>query len=213
MMAKNYSRVLLVTANVGSIFEEPEKMIPIWMKEFIEVVTKMEPEFMAIHCQEVGGKNYEDSMQHVNKFIKLLLSLEEMQQFDRARFFLDEDFTAVEKFTALGSLYFVHNSVSSVEIFDFQDAKFVSIEGKEVLSGNIEHVRIKEKAKFAQEFFPDFVWSRKGFIRTRWNLYGTVFDLVNIHLIHDVSNIAAMETSPSTYSNFRVRALLHTIER
>ena len=25
----------------------------------------------------------------------------------------------------------------------------------QVLSGNIEHVHIKEKAKFAQEFFPD----------------------------------------------------------
>jgi inositol-1,4,5-trisphosphate 5-phosphatase len=188
-------------------------MIPIWMREFLAVLTRLQPEFLAIHCQEVGGKNYEDTMQHVNKFIKLLLSSDEMQQFTRARVFLDEDFTAVEKFTALGSLYFIHHSVSSVEIFDFQDAKFVPVEGKEVLSGNIEHVRIKEKAKFAQEFFPDFVWSRKGFIRTRWNLCGTVFDLVNIHLIHDVSNVAAMETSPSTYCDFRVKALLHTIER
>ena len=30
---------------------------------------------------------------------RLLLDSEEMQQFDRARVFLDEDFTAVEKFT------------------------------------------------------------------------------------------------------------------
>jgi len=29
----------------------------------------------------------------------MLLSSEEMQQFNRARVFLDEDFTAVEKFT------------------------------------------------------------------------------------------------------------------
>jgi len=208
-----YSRVLLVTANVGSIFEEPDKMIPIWMAEFLAVVTRLEPEFLAIHCQEVGGKNYADTMQHVNKFIKLLLSANEMQVFNRACVFLDEDFTAVEKFTALGSLYFVHNTVRQVDIFDFQDAKFVKLEGKEVYSGSIEDVRIKEKAKFAQEFFPDFVWSRKGFIRTRWNLAGTVFDLVNIHLIHDVSNVAAMQTSPSTYCDFRVRALLHTIDR
>jgi len=32
-------------------------------------------------------------------FIRMLLSNESMQQFDRARVFLDEDFTAVEKFT------------------------------------------------------------------------------------------------------------------
>ena len=35
-----------------------------------QTITKLEPEFLAIHCQEVGGKNYEDTMQHVNKFIK-----------------------------------------------------------------------------------------------------------------------------------------------
>lgn len=212
-MAKNYSKVLLLTANVGSIFEEPDKMLPIWLREFLATITKLEPEFLAIHCQEVGGKNYEDTMQHVNKFIKMLLASEEMQQFDRARVFLDEDFTAVEKFTALGSLYFIHHSVKTIEIFDFHEKKFVPVEGKEVLSGNIEHVHIKEKAKFAQEFFPDFVWSRKGFIRTRWNLNHTYFDLVNIHLFHDISNIAAMETSPSTYSSHRERALLHTVER
>jgi len=30
----------------------------------------MEPGMVAIHCQEVGGKNYEASMQHVNQFVK-----------------------------------------------------------------------------------------------------------------------------------------------
>jgi len=212
-MAKTISKVLLVTANVGSIFEDAEKMLPIWLREFLAIVTQLEPEMLAIHCQEVGGKNYEESMQHVNKFITLLLDSREMQQFDRARVFLDEDFTAVEKFTALGSLYFIHQSVRVVEIFDFHSKQFVPVEGKQLLTGNIEHVRIKEKAKFTQEFFPDFVWSRKGFIRTRWNLYNTKFDLVNVHLIHDVSNVAAMETSPSMYSKFREKALVHTIER
>jgi len=40
----------------------------------LQVVRSQEPEFLAIHCQEVGGKNYEDTMQHVNKFIKWVLS-------------------------------------------------------------------------------------------------------------------------------------------
>ena len=35
-----------------------------------QVVKKLKPEFLALHCQEVGGKNYEESMQHVNKFVK-----------------------------------------------------------------------------------------------------------------------------------------------
>jgi hypothetical protein len=37
-------------------------------------------------------------------------------------------------------------------------------------------------------------WSRKGFLRTRWSLNGTVFDLINIHLFHDASNFIAMES-------------------
>lgn len=37
-------------------------------------------------------------------------------------------------------------------------------------------------------------WSRKGFMRTRWNLNGTVFDLINIHLFHDASNFVAIES-------------------
>lgn len=31
------------------------------------------PGLVALHCQEVGGKNYEASMQHVNQFIKWVL--------------------------------------------------------------------------------------------------------------------------------------------
>lgn len=44
------------------------------------------------------------------------------------------------------------------------------------------------------EFCFQCKWSRKGFLRTRWNLNGTIFDLVNIHLFHDASNFVAMET-------------------
>lgn len=36
----------------------------------LQCVSYYEPEFVALHCQEVGGKNYEASMQHVNQFVK-----------------------------------------------------------------------------------------------------------------------------------------------
>ncbi|WAR21819.1 I5P1-like protein [Mya arenaria] len=64
------TKLLLVTANVGSIFEDS--------------VRDLEPGMLAIHCQEVGGKNYEASMQH-----------------------------------ALGNLYFIHECVEEVSIYDF----------------------------------------------------------------------------------------------
>jgi len=40
--------------------------------------------------------------------VRILLSSEEMQQFNRARVFLDEDFTAVEKFTVSQALVLCH---------------------------------------------------------------------------------------------------------
>lgn len=207
------TKVLLVTANVGSIFEEPTQMFQPWMQEFLQEIKQKEPGVVALHCQEVGGKNYEANMQHVNQFVKNLLACEELQKYDRARIFLDEDYTAADRFTALGNLYFIHEDIDSVLIWDFVDCKFVAVEGREVLSGNIENVPIKEKAKFPQHFFPEFKWSRKGFLRTRWSVNNCIFDLINIHLFHDASNIVAMQSSPSLYCGNRKRALVHTLQR
>ena len=50
-------------------------------------------------------------------------------------------------------------------------------------------------------------------MRTRWNLNGTVFDLINIHLFHDASNFVAMESCPSVYCKNRQKALEHTLKR
>ncbi|XP_053976896.1 uncharacterized protein LOC128875387 [Hylaeus volcanicus] len=212
-MAGNGVPVLLVTANVGSIFEEPSVMLKIWTEEFLSTILRLDPKFIALHCQEVGGKNYEESMRHVEDFVRLLMSSEELRLFDKIRVFLDEDYSSAEHFTALGNFYFVHESLKEVLLWDFQECTFVPVSGKEVHSGNIEAVATKEKAKFPQEFFPECKWSRKGFLRTRWSISGTVFDLINIHLFHDASNFIAMETFPSVYSKTRRRALEHTLDR
>ncbi|XP_076650877.1 inositol polyphosphate-5-phosphatase A isoform X1 [Halictus rubicundus] len=212
-MAGDSVPVLLVTANVGSVFEEPSVMLKIWTEEFLSTILRLDPKFIALHCQEVGGKNYEKSMRHVEDFVRLLMSSEELRLFDKIRVFLDEDYSSAEHFTALGNFYFVHESLKDVLLWDFQECTFVPVSGKEVHSGNIEAVTTKEKAKFPQEFFPECKWSRKGFLRTRWNISGTVFDLINIHLFHDASNFIAMETFPSVYSKTRRRALEHTLDR
>ncbi|XP_059490684.1 inositol polyphosphate-5-phosphatase A isoform X1 [Neocloeon triangulifer] len=212
-MAANSTPVLLVTANVGSIFEDPEVMLKIWTAEFLSQIARLEPKFIALHCQEVGGKNYEQSMKHVDHFVNLLLSSEQLRLFDKVRVYLDEDYSSAEKFTALGSFYFVHKSLTDVLIWDFKEATFVPVADKEVHSGSIEDVATKEKSKFPQDFFPECKWSRKGFLRTRWNLSGTVFDLINIHLFHDASNFVAMESAPSEYCKNRRRALEHLLER
>ena len=188
-------------------------MLKIWTEEFLSTISKLDPKFIALHCQEVGGKNYEQSMRHVEDFVRLLMSSEELRLFDKIRVFLDEDYSSAEHFTALGNFYFVHESLRDVLLWDFNECTFIPVNGKEVHSGNIEAVTTKEKAKFPQEFFPECKWSRKGFLRTRWSISGTVFDLINIHLFHDASNFIAMETFPSVYSKTRRRALEHTLDR
>lgn len=212
-MEDKFIPMLLVTANVGSIFEDPHNLLKIWVKEFLLTVKRLQPKFLALHCQEVGGKNYEESMRHVEDFVRMLMASEEFLNFGQVRVYLDEDFTCTEKFTALGNLYFVHNSLKNVQIWDYKEHEFVPVEGKEVHSGNIERVTTKEKAKFPQELFPECKWSRKGFMRTRWNVSGTIFDLINIHLFHDASNLIAMESCPSTYCKNRQNALSYALQR
>nr|XP_027223947.1 type I inositol 1,4,5-trisphosphate 5-phosphatase-like isoform X2 [Penaeus vannamei] len=72
MAGKSSTRVLLVTANIASCFEQPDTMLKPWITEFLKTVEDHEPQFIALHCQEVGGKNYEESMQHVEHFVRLI---------------------------------------------------------------------------------------------------------------------------------------------
>ncbi|XP_053665791.1 uncharacterized protein LOC128714898 [Anopheles marshallii] len=205
--------ILLITANVGSVFEDPSNLLHIWIKEFLEQIAARQPAFIALHLQEVGGKTYEKSMEYVQEFIKQLCESEELRDYNRIRVYLDEDYNSAEHFTALGNLYFVQSTVNHVLMWNFLTHEWDSVEGKSIHTGSIETVATKEKAKFPQQFFPECKWSRKGFLRTRWFLNGTVFDLVNIHLFHDASNLEACEEYPSVYCKSRRRALVHTLER
>ncbi|XP_031244556.1 inositol polyphosphate-5-phosphatase A isoform X6 [Mastomys coucha] len=168
---------------------------------------------MALHCQEFGGKNYEASMSHVDKFVKELLSSDAMKEYNRARVYLDENYKSQEHFTALGSFYFLHESLKNIYQFDFKAKKYKKVTGKEIYSDTLESTPMLEKEKFPQDYFPECKWSRKGFIRTRWCIADCAFDLVNIHLFHDASNLVAWETSPSVYSGVRHKALGYVLDR
>uniref|UniRef100_A0A803TMN8 inositol-polyphosphate 5-phosphatase n=1 Tax=Anolis carolinensis TaxID=28377 RepID=A0A803TMN8_ANOCA len=211
--ATAHTGVLLVTANVGSLFDDPENLQKNWLREFYKVVHAHKPHFMALHCQEFGGKNYEASMSHVDKFVKELLSSDAMKDYNRARVYLDENFKSQEHFTALGSFYFLHESLKNIYQFDFKAKKYKKVTGKEIYSDTLESTPMLEKEKFPLDYFPECKWSRKGFIRTRWCITDCAFDLVNIHLFHDASNLVAWETSPSLYSGIRHKALGYVLDR
>ncbi|XP_035387266.1 inositol polyphosphate-5-phosphatase A isoform X1 [Electrophorus electricus] len=205
--------ILLATANVGSLFEDPVNLQKTWLREFYQTVHTHKPHFVALHCQEVGGKNYEESMTHVDSFIKELLSSDAMKEYSRARVYLDENYKSQEHFTALGCCYFIHESLKNIHQFDFKAKKFKKVVGKEIYSDTLESTPMVEKEKFPQDYFPECKWSRKGFIRTRWALGDCAFDLVNIHLFHDASNLVAWENSPSVYSGTRQKALGYVLDR
>ncbi|XP_052863203.1 inositol polyphosphate-5-phosphatase A [Anopheles cruzii] len=213
MEQKSSISILLVTANVGSIFEDPTKLLHLWIQKFLDHVLLRRPAFIALHLQEVGGKTYEKSMGYVQEFVQELCESDELREYKRIRVYLDEDYNSAENFTALGNLYFVQNTVEHVLMWNFVTHKWGMLDGKSIYSGKIDAVPTKEKAKFPQQFFPESKWSRKGFLRTRWFLNGTIFDLVNIHLFHDASNFTACEKYPSVYCKSRNRALVHILER
>ncbi|XP_035233003.1 inositol polyphosphate-5-phosphatase A-like [Stegodyphus dumicola] len=128
-------------------------------------------------------------MGHVEEFLRALVTSEQLCPFGQLRIFLDEDIRCPEKYTALRSLYFIHNNSKNVQIWDLHGHKYLPLTGKEVYIGSIEHFGTKEKLKFPTEIFLE----SEGFMRTRWSIGHTIFDLVNIHLFHDASNFIAME--------------------
>jgi inositol-1,4,5-trisphosphate 5-phosphatase len=169
-------------------------MLKGWLKEFLLKISEVRPHFVALHCQEVGGKNYECSMQYVGGFVQSILDGVSDLGFARSLVILDEDYSTAENFTALGNIYLIHEDVGECSAWNFNEGKFEVWHGNKTFSGCIEGSPLLEKAKFPQEFFPECKWSRKGFLRTRWKLDGTVFDLVNIHLFHDASNFIASQS-------------------
>lgn len=42
---------------------------------------------------------------------------------------MDENFEILDKFTALGSLYLVHDSVKNIKLYNFKTAQYESLEG------------------------------------------------------------------------------------
>ncbi|XP_018426929.1 PREDICTED: type I inositol 1,4,5-trisphosphate 5-phosphatase-like [Nanorana parkeri] len=178
-----------------------------------QTVQEHQPAFIALHLQEFGGKNYQVNMGSAECFIRTLIQSEEMSQYDWVRAFIDNDFTQPDSFTALGSVYFIHSSLRTVQIYDFKDRKFIPLSGQTVCMGSLEDCHIVHKERFPQDFWPEFPWTRKGFMTTRWLVHNRMFDLVNLHLFHDASNLLSSDCSPSLFSSNRRRALTHVLTR
>ncbi|XP_061624510.1 inositol polyphosphate-5-phosphatase A isoform X2 [Phyllopteryx taeniolatus] len=205
--------VLLVTANVGSLFDNVGEIQNEWLQELYKTIRTCQPQFIALHFQEVGGKEYMVNMGQAEEFFWNIESSDELKDFDRRCIYVDNQFQAEERFTALGSMYFIHKSLKNIRQYDFSVKDFKAVPGLDKFVGSLDGVTTMEKEKFPKNFWPDFKWSRKGFMRTRWIIHDRGLDLVNVHLFHDASNLIACKTSPSVYSANRKNALRHVINR
>ncbi|XP_076127244.1 inositol polyphosphate-5-phosphatase A [Alosa pseudoharengus] len=210
---ESYTDILLVTANVGSLFDNVGEMEKDWLREFYTAVHTYKPRFVALHFQEVGGKEYMANMELAENFFRSMESSEEMRDFDRVSTYVDSHFKTVDSFTALGSMYFIHKSLKNIYQYDFNAREFKPIAGQNKFVGSLEGVTTVQKEKFPKNFWPDFKWSRKGYMRTRWLIHNQGMDLVNVHLFHDASNLIACNSSPSVYSGNRKKALRYVINR
>ncbi|XP_018009484.1 inositol polyphosphate-5-phosphatase A isoform X2 [Hyalella azteca] len=212
-LPNDVTRVFLATANIATCFEQPHSMVEAWMDQMLKGLPEDKPGFVALHCQEVGGKNYLKPLHSREKFLEELLGRPELQDYNRCLIYLDGDTASPDKFTALGSLYFIHKNVEDVQTWNFAEGCYVKVEGRTQYTGDLTDAHTKEKVKFPREFFPECKWSRKGFMRTRWRINGTELDFINIHLFHDASNFLAMQECPSVYTLNRRRALNHALDR
>lgn len=214
-MGEHLVPVLLITANVGSVFENRDGLEERWIREIVSTITRYKPKFVALHFQESGGKDSgELSLENVKEFTRNFLHQSQLKEkYDRVRGWFDQDYHRPEHYTALGCVYLLHKSLGDVSVWDFEDDTFKKIGGEEVSVGSLVDVPFLEKAKFPLDFFPKLKWSRKGFMRTRWKINKCVFDLLNIHLFHDASNLVSIEMTPSEYTKNRKRALDHVLDR
>lgn len=214
-MASNDTRMFLCTANVGTVFENLDKMMEPYVDAIFDKIDDLKPEFVSIHMQEVGGKHYKQTMQSVDTFFKYFLSHDKIKDYDRYLVTIDSDFTDDMTFTSLCNIYLIHRSIheDEIEIYNFREKNFYKFLTRQIYTGNISDNDFIYKERFEKNLFPEFNWSRKGFLQTKWRIRNTIINLVNVHLFHDASNLVALSVSPSIYSENRKKALKYTVEK
>lgn len=161
---------VLVTANVGSVFEDTKRLMPIWLNQFDIFLERTRPEFVALHCQEIGGKFASGQNEYVKTFSESIKEIGNKLGYTKMVAFFDEDFECEEKYTALGCIYLVHSSITDISMYNFKIKEFVPITESIIRYGSMDNAGIVEKQKFPLEYFPTNRWSRKGYLRTRWKI-------------------------------------------
>ncbi|KAI6657882.1 Type I inositol 1,4,5-trisphosphate 5-phosphatase isoform X1 [Oopsacas minuta] len=207
------TNALLITSNNGSLFEIPS-LVDKWNAELGKLVTLHNPGLIAVHLQELGGKDWKRDMNKVDKSREDLLKADYLCEYTRSVWYFDKNFANGETFTALGSVYMFHKSLPEIKIYNLKTKSFdVIAMGTHEMYDNIHISPYCHVIRFPNEFFPQCPnWTRKGFIYTRWTIGGKPLELINIHIFHDADNRISLKESPSLYSYNRKKALEHSLK-
>ena len=207
------SNALLITSNTGSLFEIPS-LVENWTGELGKLVTLYAPGLIAVHLQELGGKDWKKDMHRVDDTRETLLKADFLSEYTRSVWYFDKDFANGDRFTALGNIYLFHKSIPEVKLYNLKTKSYdVIVIGTHDVYDNVHDTPHCHAIRFPSEFFPEFPnWTRKGFIYTRWLIGGKPIELTNIHLFHDPDNRTLLKESPSRFSYNRKNALEHSLK-
>lgn len=210
-------KILFLTSNVGSLFENKGGCRKYWLNQITKEIILNCPSFVALHLQESGGKNYKLNAKEMPVLVDELQKRLASEGYVISRCFLDIQCELIEEFTALSSLFFIHESaVKLVQQFNFKQRKFIPISDSKysqlILTSGLNRSGFVRKEKFSRDFWPSFRFGRKGFLHTRWKFDEKIFDLINIHLFHDESNLNLLE-NPTLYSNNRKNAFNYVLQK
>eukprot|EP00299_Pterocystis_sp_00344_P014579 c7231_g1_i1.p1 GENE.c7231_g1_i1~~c7231_g1_i1.p1 ORF type:complete len:628 (+),score=142.24 c7231_g1_i1:33-1886(+) len=197
-------RVLLSTMNLGGYFDAPDLQLftSSFAEPFYQIVQDVGAQMIVLHIQEVGGKSKDISLVH--PVMKALRSQFPVQEFSSSGLLCD---LSSDEFIGLGTIVFVRIPFDSVvKAFDYAHNRAVAIKELQNMASVTKFRRFCHQVRVP--FGPRK--SRKGFLLTEWILPDVArpISMVNIHLLHDESNlVATVESFPSQYSIRRMRAL------
>ncbi|VDM92937.1 unnamed protein product [Litomosoides sigmodontis] len=137
-------------------------MLRMMTEDVRQVVKESDAQFIAVHMQEVGGKNSEGCVGQVPAFLdRVAASMHEIG-YSTGRAYLDLE--------ALGSIFFINDiTLPRIQQYDFIAKQFVKLEKVfESYDHGLLKCRMLRKAKFPKDFWPTVKWSRKGYMHCRF---------------------------------------------
>lgn len=200
---------LLVTSNVGSLFEKECCLMAGWIAEFAETVRQRAPQFLALHLQEVGGKEHCTNVEPIIRFVSLLS--ESLREYTTKTGWMDTEGADENNYTALGCLYFIRDGAPTISMYNFSSGHYAPVTADAVVTYGPPPPHCR-RVKFQRGQFGVDQITRKGFTLTRWLFGERPVSLVNVHLFHDANNMIAAEKTPSEFSVKRQNALKFVFE-